>query len=253
MKNIFFIFLKLLAILVFGSVQVQAELKLDNSVTQEQVLQAIRPMQKETIWPWAAMQTFEFEKYVSIPYRPNFFISEDEKSVFPWVFNGRRYYSYIVQYVPNTDPLEGCENYRSDDINWHGPNCYWANKRELFCRSLIFMMTEQGEIAGIGLLQIGRGERLIKGKPICHGVKAMTVSNEIEDSMFVTMGYIGSASTTAPGIHPQEYSMTVLMRFKQEPDGKLNITQDDRCLPNPNRIANIAQANKVLKANRCMK
>ena len=69
--------------------------------------------------------------------------------------------------------------------------------------------------------------------------------------MLITLRYIDSAAPAEPREEPREFPMTVLMRLKQEADGKLSITQDEQCLPNPNRITSITQARKMLKANGC--
>jgi hypothetical protein len=227
----------------------QAALKLDRSASQKQAIQAIKPMQKTTIWPYAREHTFVFDRETSSPYRPNPAAGEDKSSVFFWSINEQRYLSYVVAYVSDNDPIEGCENYRRDDINWEGPHCDWINWRHKVCH--LFMMTEQGQIAGIGRIQIGRDKKLIQGKPFCYDIKAMTAPKEIEDTMLITLSYIDSAAQADPRSEPDEFPMTVLMRFKQEPDGKLIITQDEQCLPNPNRIASIADARKALKANGC--
>jgi hypothetical protein len=246
-------FITSVVLFVAGVLSAHAEIALDKTVPQKKALSAIKPMQKEIIWPYAQERTFVFRKDTTIPYRPNLASGEERKSVFAWRMNQKQYYSYVLAYVPDNDLIKGCENYppSGSRINWEGPDCDWINSRHLVCH--LFMMTEQGQIAGIGRLQIGRDERLIKGKPFCYEVKSMSAPKEIENSMLMTVKYIDSAAPADPRNLPEEFPMTVLMRFKQEPDGKLNITQDDRCLPNPNRIANIAQAHKVLKANRCMK
>ena len=227
----------------------QAELKLDKSLPQKQAIQAIKPMQEKTIWPYAESKTYTFDIGTPQEFRPNFSAGEDKDSVFSWLINGQRHLSYVVAYVPDNDPIEGCENYRRDDINWEGPRCGWINMAHLVCH--LFMMTEQGQIAGIGRIQIGRDKKLIQGKPFCYDIKAMTAPKEITDAMLITLSYIDSAAQADPRSEPDEFPMTVLMRFKQEPDGKLTITQDEQCLPNPNRIASIADARKALKANGC--
>ena len=227
----------------------QAELKLDRSVPQKQAILAITSMQKKTIWPYVREQTFVFDKGTQLEYRPNFAAGEIKNSVFPWLVNSQRYYSYVVSYVTNDNPIEGCEKYRRDDANWEGPHCDWINERHLVCH--LFMMTEQGQIAGVGRIQIGRDKKLIQGKPFCYDIKAMTAPKETTDAMLITLSYIDSAAQADPRNAPDEFPMTVLMRFKQEPDGKLIITQDEQCLPNPNRIASIADARKALKASGC--
>lgn len=249
MKSLVSTCLKSTLLLSFAILNANAEIKLDKSVPQKHTLQVIKPMKKETIWPYAKENTFVFRKDTSIPYRPNFSAGNDRRSVFPWLFDSQRYYSYILAYVPDNDPIEGCENYSRDDINSEGPECHWINARHHVCH--LFMMTEQGQIAGIGRIQIARDKSLIKGKPFCYDVKAMTAPKEITDTMLISVSYIDSAAPADPRVDPDEFPMTVLMRFKQEPDGKLSITQDEKCLPNPNRIPNIAAARKELKASWC--
>ena len=203
------------------------------------------------VWPYAEGKTYVFDIGTSTEFLPNLAGGEDKDSVFTWLMNGRRYYSNVVAYVPDNNPIEGCENYppRGSRLNWEGPDCSWINWRHKVCH--LFMMTEQGQIAGIGRIQIGRDKRLIQGPPFCYDIKAMMAPKEIEDAMLITLSYIDSAAPAEPREAPEEFPMTVLMRFKQEADGKLTITQDDQCLRNPNRIGSIAQARKELKASGC--
>lgn len=251
MKSLITTCLKVIACFALGALNAHAELKLNKSVPQKQAIQAMKPMQTKTIWRYAEARTYIFDQDTSMPYRPNFATGGDKESIFAWLLNEQRYLSYVVSYVPDNDPIEGCENYppSGSRLNWEGPHCDWINWRHLVCH--LFMMTEQGQIAGIGRIQIARDTSLIKGKPFCYDVKAMSAPQQIKDTMLISVSYIDSAAQAEPRTPPDEFPMTVLIRFKQEADGKLTITQDEQCLPNPNRIASIAQAQKALKASGC--
>lgn len=225
-----------------------AYLKNDTIQSRKTFVTMVKQWERETVDPYMVARTYVFDAETSTPYRPNT-AGGHENSMFAWRLNQTRFFSVVSSYVPDNDPIEGCENYRRDDINWEGPHCGWINKRNLVCH--LFMLTEQGQIAGIGRIEIGRDKKLIQGKPFCYDIKAMTAPKEIEDSMLITLSYIDSAAQADPRSEPDELPMTVLMRFKQDTDGKLIITQDEQCLSNPNRIASIADARKVLKARGC--
>lgn len=113
------------------------------------------------------------------------------------------------------------------------------------------MLTTKGQIAGYTPIDIARSEALLKGKPFCYQVLAMSAPQNIPDSMLITLTYIDSAAPADPHSDPKEFPMTVLLHFKRENDGKLNITQDDRCLGNPNHYATIASARKALASEQC--
>ena len=247
MKNLFgqiFVALILAGVVSFS----WAEIKSDTTLSRKFFVPMVKQWEREIVDPYMVARTYVFDADTRTPYRPNT-AGGHENSMFSWRLNQTRFFSAVSSYVPDNDPIEGCEKYRGDDINWEGPDCYWINKRHKVCH--LFMMTEQGQIAGIGRIQIGRDKKLIQGKPFCYDIKAMTAPKEITDAMLITLSYIDSAAQADPRNAPDEFPMTVLMRFKQEPDGKLTITQDEQCLPNPNRIASIADARKALKASGC--
>lgn len=227
-----------------------ADLKNDTTQPRKSFVTMVKQWERETVDPYMVAKTYVFDADTSTPYRPNT-AGGHENSMFAWRLNQTRFFSVVSSYVPDNDPIEGCENYppSGSRLNWEGPHCDWINWRHLVCH--LFMMTEQGQIAGVGRIHIGRDKKLIQGKPFCYDIKAMTAPKEITDAMLITLSYIDSAAQADPRNAPDEFPMTVLMRFKQEPDGKLTITQDEQCLPNPNRIASIADARKVLKASGC--
>ncbi len=140
-----------------------------------------------------------------------------------------------------------CKDYptQGNSLDWKGPSCDSINWRGKKCH--IFMLNESNEIAGVGRVDIGRDTQLIKGKPFCFDVKAMTAPPEVPDAFLVTLGYIDSAWFPDPRNEPDQFLTTVLLRLKQEPNGKLTITHDTACLDSTNRIANLGAARKRLR------
>lgn len=85
----------------------------------------------------------------------------------------------------------------------------------------------------------------------CNGVEGIGAAGKGRDGILVSLSYYLTDNT--PAKRPEEIGqgwryMTVLIRFA-EVDGKLSLTQDDRCLGNPNKYKDIPSARKAL--SRC--
>ncbi|RKQ60317.1 hypothetical protein C8E02_1661 [Vogesella indigofera] len=85
----------------------------------------------------------------------------------------------------------------------------------------------------------------------CNGVDGIGSAGKGRDGVLIPISYYLTDNT--PAKRPEEIGqgwryMTVLIRFA-EVDGKLSLTQDDRCLGNPNKYKEIPSARKAL--SRC--
>lgn len=85
----------------------------------------------------------------------------------------------------------------------------------------------------------------------CNGVYGLGSAGKGRDGVIVSLSYY--LTGRAPAKRAQDIGkgwryMTVLIRFREE-NGKVVLTQDDRCLGNPNKIDDIPSARKVL--DRC--
>lgn len=161
------------------------------------------------------------------------------------------YISDIAAFFSDDNDIPECKGHPRtyEEIKkdyWDGPaNCSSMHVTARQCH--LFMLTEQGGIAGVGRMQIVRDKNLIRGRPGCIDIKAMAIAKSVPDGILITATYIDSSFMASPGNMPDEYQTTILLILKEESPGKLSITQDDSCLGNPNRIASIAAARKRLE------
>lgn len=158
-------------------------------------------------------------------------------SVFGWMISGRKYLSTIAWYTSNLDPLSDCD---SDSLD-----CEWIVDRHTTCQLFLFE-SDTLNLAGAIPLYIARDRRLLKGKPRCQDVKAMSVAQVTPDTLLVTLGYSDSAEPAEARNDPPEFITTVALQFEPTP-GVLRIEQRDDCLGNPNGFKTIAAARMRLR------
>lgn len=158
-------------------------------------------------------------------------------SVFGWTISGRKFLSTIAWYTSNLDPLPDCDSNSLD--------CDWLVDRHTTCHLFLFEL-DTLSLAGAIPLNITRDSQLLKGKPRCQDVKAMSVAQAIPDTMLVTLGYSDSAEPAQARQEPPEFVTTVALHFDPTP-GLLRIEQRDHCLGNPNSYKTIAEARKRLR------
>lgn len=158
-------------------------------------------------------------------------------SVFGWMISGRKYLSTIAWYTSNLDPLPDCDSNSLD--------CDWIVDRHTTCQLFLFE-SDTLSLAGAIPLYIARDRRLLKGKPRCQDVKAMSVGQVVPDTLLVTLGYSDSAEPAEARNDPPEFVTTVALHFDPTP-GVLRIEQRDNCLGNPNGYKTIAAARTRLR------
>ncbi|HJV27659.1 MAG TPA: hypothetical protein VJ673_18370 [Aromatoleum sp.] len=158
-------------------------------------------------------------------------------SVFGWRVSGKRYVSAIAWYTSNLDPLPDCDDNSYD--------CDWIVDRHTICHLFLFD-ADTLTLAGVTPLNLARDRRLLKGKPRCQDVKAMSVAEVVPDTMLITLGYSDSAEPAETRYDPPEFVTTVALHFDPTP-GVLRVEQRDKCLGNPNGLKTIAAARKKLR------
>lgn len=89
--------------------------------------------------------------------------------------------------------------------------------------------------------------RQVEGWPTCSDLLAVAPAKEAPDSLLFTLGYYDSAAVVDKFTGPPKFNTTILMSFKTDAAGKLQVVQDDSCLGNPNMYTSIAAARKALK------
>lgn len=216
-----------------------AELRIDSNKKPNQVTKMLEPLFESVVRPYNKAHAVEFggafpTKISSYPHFSN--------SSFAWIFDGKTLYSNVSAYVPEIASLENCKP--DPDELVPGSRCDWQQKRFLVCH--LFMFSDPSlKLETVARLNIARDKKQLVGLPRCQSVQAMAIAKTIPDAMLITLGYVDSAEPADKNSDPQEYSTTLLLRFKDE-NGKLKIEQDDRCLGNPNQYSTIAAARKVL-------
>ena len=208
----------------------KAELALDKTFN---VKPAILPI-AQSIERYAATRTKGTFKY-------NIWVQNGRmrggNSVFAWKISGKSYLSAIAWYTSNLDPLPDCDNNSYD--------CDWIVDRHTICHIYLFEV-DTLDLAGVTALNIVRDPRLLKGKPRCQDVKAMSVADAKPDTLLITLGYSDSAEPAEARYDPPEFITTVALHFDPTP-GVLRVEQRDDCLGNPNRFSTIAAARKRLR------
>lgn len=234
-------------ILLFSCAAAFADLRLDRNASPIK-FEDDAAMRRFDLYlqPYVENKTYAFDMNVGGPYRPAPAIRGINSS-FNWLLNGTRYSTAIVSFVTDNEMVDECVGYpgNEQDDSWKWSNCESNNAAHLICH--LFMLNDSGKISGIGRIDIARDKRLIEGKPFCFEVKAMSAPPEVPDAFLITLGYIDSNWFPDPRNDPEQFLTTVLLRLKQEEDGKLSITQDSSCLGNPNRIPNLGTARKQLR------
>lgn len=83
----------------------------------------------------------------------------------------------------------------------------------------------------------------------CNGTYALGSAGKGIDGLLLTISYYLTGekpAQRAADIGKGWRHMTVLLRLQKEANGKISLVQDDRCLGNPNRYADIPSARKAL-------
>ena len=101
----------------------------------------------------------------------------------------------------------------------------------------------------------------IKAKPGCFDVYAMAPAKVVKDGMLIVAGYYDSrwtcdsgwyCASNSPAASPDPlYKTNFLVRFSEDDQGQLTLTQDDKCMPLLNNYDTIAKARRALEKNGC--
>lgn len=150
------------------------------------------------------------------------------------VFNGKDYYLRAFDYQTAEQDRRSRVDIRSKVIPGGGACVLYVNDKEL---------------NKVAALKISLPEN--NYGTWCNGVNGIGSAGKGRDGVLVSLSYYLTDNT--PAKRPEEIGqgwryMTVLIRFA-EVDGKLSLTQDDRCLGNPNKYKDIPGARKAL--SRC--
>lgn len=182
-------------------------------------------------------------------------------------FNGRHYLAGIVSFNPLLTAEPHC---LPNDSGLPTAHCEHIAIRQLTCHLFLFD-AKTLNLESVTPLKIARDDRpmpgqkersywyynpkypndprQIEGWPRCNTLLAVAPAKAVSDALLFTLGYSDSAEPASK--HEEDYhplfKTTVLTRFSTDPAGKLQVTQDDECLGNPNTYSTIGSARKALK------
>jgi hypothetical protein len=230
-----FFFFSLVFISELSTISVHAELRIDDSNKSEKPQKIALPLIEKITEPYGQ------ENSVVFPY-------EDKKALvydlldsnFWWTFNGNKYLSHINTFVSDLTPIDECKNVTNDNETF----CKRVKERHYTCH--LFMFKEDLSLDSVTPIKINSNREEIRGNSFCAEVKAISTAREIPDAMLITFNYLDSADIPSSPYSPDYFSITVLLKMKEE-NGKLKIEQDDSCLGNPNHYNTISKARQALK------
>jgi hypothetical protein len=257
MKKAIYIFANLIFLFI-SFTPAHAQLLIENSISSKQAEQYIKTV------PQSELDFYESS-------RGSIHISEDNsekaylskgfgfgQTKFAWRFNGKVFYTSISNYRSNLEPPKSCSNNNAKEMRLTPTECDHAIQNFLQCH--LFIIDTNRKLQAVLPLQIPQPD-FIEAKPSCFDVHSMAPAQVVKDGMLIVMGYYDSRWTCWNGqacasgrkeSYPDPYyKTTLLVRFEQDADGKLNLSQDDVCMPPLNKYDTIASARKALKLAGC--
>ena len=177
---------------------------------------------------------------------------------YKWSFKKNNFFSYVKAFRTDLNPPPLCINSASGEIELWKIGCDRAIYQFVQCH--LFMINPSRKLVAAQPLYIPQPE-FIKAKPGCFDVYAMAPAQVVKDGMLIVVGYYDSrwtcnsgwyCASDSPTASPDPlYKTTFLVRFAEDENGKLVLSQDDKCMPSLNHYDTIAKARHALKENRC--
>lgn len=192
---------------------------------------------------------------------------QNAETLYELVFDGRTYIAGVASYVPMLRAVPDCV---PSETGMAEEQCQRMAENHRVCHLFLFDF-QTHEITAVGAMPIERDNRpmpgvkkrswvrydpkypndprQIEGWPRCREVLAVAPAKVIPNALLITLSYLDSAASVSKyGVEDDEskFTTTVLLRFSAASSGKVEITEDQRCLGNPNTITAIAAARKAL-------
>lgn len=185
---------------------------------------------------------------------------QNAETLYELTFNGKTYIAGVASYVPMLRAVPDCV---PSEAGITEVECQRMAESSRVCHLFLFDAQDY-EIRAVGAMPIERLSRpvprgqkpkypndagQIEGWPRCREVLALAPAKVIPNALLITLSYLDSAVNISKyGVEDEEskFTTTVLMRFKGPSGGSVQMSVDQSCLGNPNKIASIVDARKAL-------
>lgn len=250
------------AIMLSAAIPSHSQLLQAKDISQKKADEFIRSMPKTELEKYFTEHSVDFK-------RPDgsydvqsfdFFVPGES---YAWNFRGEIYYSHFQKFRSNVDPSPSC------DISNPQNDCMEAIRGFNQCHLLIF--DSERKLAAAKPLSIAHPKYMI-GKPNCDGPVAIAPAIQVKEAFIVILGYHDSRGFCRSLVDPEIviqpqlmcressapdapidvlFETALLIRIGKDVEGKISLTQDDRCLSRLNRYATVASARKALRERGC--
>ena len=177
---------------------------------------------------------------------------------YKWAFKNTEFYSHAKAFRTNLAPPPLCEKDLPFKVYLGGMQCEKAIRSFVQCH--LFLINPSKRLIAVQPLYIPQPD-FIEAKPSCFDIYAMAPAQVVKDGMLIVAGYYDSrwicnsgwyCASDSPAASPDPlYKTTFLVRFGEDVNGKVVLSQDDKCLPPLNSYDTIATARRALKENGC--
>ena len=180
------------------------------------------------------------------------------RTEYKWAFKNIEFFSFISAFRTNLTPPPSCRTGIPFAQAMDGGQCQSAIIAFVQCH--LFLISSSKKLIAVQPLYIPQPD-FIEAKPSCFDVYAMAPAQVVKDGMLIVAGYYDSrwtcnsgwyCASNSPAASPDPlYKTTFLVRFAEDANGKLVLSQDNKCLPPLNPYDTIAKARRALKENGC--
>ena len=250
MKNIFIFFL-------FITSNVHAQLLLKNDTSPQQSEAFIKSIPESELNTYVKEHSATYIDETGWLHKTGL-TAVTSQTEYKWALKNTEFYSYIKAFRTDLTPPPLCDKDLPFKEYLGGAECSVAISSFLQCH--LFILSPSRKLIAVQPLYIPQPD-FIKAKPACFDVYAMAPAQVVKDGMLIVAGYYDSrwtcnsgwyCASNSPAASPDPlYKTTFLVRFAEDKNGKLVLSQDDKCLPPLNPYDTIAKARRALKENRC--
>ena len=180
------------------------------------------------------------------------------RTEYKWKFKNTEFLSYVSAFRTNLTPPPSCRPGVPFAQAMDGAECEHAITAFVQCH--LFLISSSKRLVAVQPLYIPQPD-FIEAKPSCFDVYAMAPAKVVNDGMLIVAGYYDSrwtcnsgwyCASNSPAASPDPlYKTTFLVRFSEDDQGQLTLSQDDKCMPLLNNYDTIAKARHALKKNGC--
>ena len=177
---------------------------------------------------------------------------------YKWKFKNTDFYSYVKAFRTNLTPPPLCDRSLPFEIYLGGMHCSRAISNFVQCH--LFLLSPSQKLIAVQPLYIPQPD-FIEAKPSCFDVYAIAPAKVVKDGMLIVAGYYDSrwtcnsgwyCASNSPAASPDPlYKTTFLVRFSEDDQGQLTLSQDDKCMPPLNKYDTIAKARNALREKGC--